>query len=99
MSSRRISRAGARSICANRRSFSRSRTGFARASGQGTPMTTEASALARPPGAVWTLARGNILPVGVVVLVVLVVWYVATVPMNWVVSQPKIDAAGGGLGN
>ncbi len=35
----------------------------------------------------------------IVCLVILVIWYIACVPMNWVVAEAKIDAAGGGLYN
>ncbi len=41
----------------------------------------------------------NVLPVSIVCLVILVAWYVAAIPMNAVVAQPKIDALGGGLVN
>jgi NitT/TauT family transport system permease protein len=43
--------------------------------------------------------EGNAFPVAVVCLVILVVWYIAAIPMNWVVTEPKIAAAGGGLSN
>jgi len=46
-----------------------------------------------------TLAHGSVLPVGVTVLIILIVWYVAAIPMNWVLSAPRIEAAGGGLAN
>jgi len=39
------------------------------------------------------------LPVAAVCLIILVVWYVAAIPMNWVITGPKIEAAGGGLSN
>jgi NitT/TauT family transport system permease protein len=42
---------------------------------------------------------GNALPVAVVCLFILVVWYIAAIPMNAVVTDPKIAAAGGGLAN
>jgi NitT/TauT family transport system permease protein len=35
----------------------------------------------------------------VVCLIILVIWYLAAIPMNAVVAQAKIEAAGGGLGN
>ena len=35
----------------------------------------------------------------VICLVILVVWYIAAIPMNWVVTAPKIAAAGGGTSN
>ena len=44
------------------------------------------------------LARDTF-PVAVIVLIVLVVWYLAAIPMNGVLSQPLIDAAGGGFMN
>jgi NitT/TauT family transport system permease protein len=43
--------------------------------------------------------EGSALPVAVVCLVILLVWYAAAIPMNWVVTEPKIAAAGGGLSN
>lgn len=42
---------------------------------------------------------GNAIPVAVICLVILVVWYLAAIPMNAVVTDPKIQAAGGGLAN
>jgi NitT/TauT family transport system permease protein len=39
------------------------------------------------------------LPVAVVCAVVLIVWYIACIPMNAVVAEPRIAAAGGGLAN
>jgi NitT/TauT family transport system permease protein len=44
-----------------------------------------------------TKPKGNTMPVAVVCLVLLVVWYLACVPMNAVVAETKITAAGGGL--
>ena len=41
----------------------------------------------------------NLIPVAVVCFVILILWYLAAIPMNAVVTQPKIDAAGGGLYN
>lgn len=43
--------------------------------------------------------KGNAFPVAVVCLVILAVWYIAAIPMNWVVTEAKIAAAGGGLSN
>jgi NitT/TauT family transport system permease protein len=43
--------------------------------------------------------NSNALPVTIVCLIILVIWYIACIPMNAVVAQPKIDAAGGGLAN
>ena len=43
--------------------------------------------------------RGQFIPVLTVCVVIIVLWYFAAVPMNAVVTQPKIDAAGGGLFN
>lgn len=43
--------------------------------------------------------EGHALPVAVICLLILLVWYIAAVPMNWVVTAPKIEAAGGGLAN
>jgi NitT/TauT family transport system permease protein len=43
--------------------------------------------------------EGTIIPVAVICLVILIVWYLAAIPMNWVVTGPKAEAAGGGLAN
>jgi NitT/TauT family transport system permease protein len=43
--------------------------------------------------------KGNAIPVLTVCLALLAIWYVAAVPVNAVVAQPRIDAAGGGLWN
>jgi NitT/TauT family transport system permease protein len=51
---------------------------------------SRAAALRRP---------GHALPVTLVVGVLLLVWYIATVPMNAIVADAKIAAAGGGLAN
>jgi NitT/TauT family transport system permease protein len=51
--------------------------------------------IARP----FSRSEGTALPVAVVCLVILVLWYIACIPMNWVVAEPKIAAAGGGLGD
>jgi NitT/TauT family transport system permease protein len=42
-------------------------------------------------------AKGNAMPVLVVCLVLLAIWYLACIPMNAVVAETKITAAGGGL--
>ena len=39
------------------------------------------------------------IPITTVCLAILIIWYIAAVPMNAVLAQPKIDAAGGGLAN
>ena len=44
-------------------------------------------------------ATGHAIPVAVICLVILVVWYLACIPMNAVVTEAKIAAAGGGLFN
>ncbi len=44
-----------------------------------------------------TRSNGSALPVLVICLALLVVWYLACIPMNAVVAAPKIEAAGGGL--
>ena len=44
-----------------------------------------------------TGSKGQAIPVLVVCLVLVVAWYLACIPMNAVVAQAKIDAAGGGL--
>jgi NitT/TauT family transport system permease protein len=51
------------------------------------------------PSLVAALASGSVLPVSVVAMVIVVIWYIATIPMNWVLTAPRIEAAGGGLGN
>ena len=43
--------------------------------------------------------EGHALPVAVVCLVILLLWYLAAIPMNWVLTGPKIEAAGGGFAN
>ena len=43
--------------------------------------------------------NNNFIPIIAVCLVIVVLWYLAAIPMNAVVTQPKIDAAGGGLYN
>jgi NitT/TauT family transport system permease protein len=43
--------------------------------------------------------NGSTIPVTIICLILLVVWYLAAIPMNAVVTQTKIDAAGGGLAN
>lgn len=43
--------------------------------------------------------QNSLLPVTVICLVILVAWYIAAIPMNWVVTEGKIAAAGGGLAN
>jgi len=54
----------------------------------------------RPPRTI-TLRRppGQAIPVAVVCAVIIAVWYLAAIPMNWVVTEPRIEAAGGGLAN
>jgi NitT/TauT family transport system permease protein len=42
-------------------------------------------------------SKGNATPVLVVCLALLIVWYLACIPMNAVVTETKITAAGGGL--
>jgi NitT/TauT family transport system permease protein len=54
-------------------------------------MRTEAAAPAKPEA-----GEGHVLPVVVVCAVIFVVWYLAAIPMNWVVTSAKIEAAGGG---
>ena len=56
---------------------------------------------AAPAIAAKPLARekGNAFPVTVVCLCILLAWYLAAIPMNWVITGPKIEAAGGGLSN
>jgi NitT/TauT family transport system permease protein len=44
-------------------------------------------------------SEGHAMPVAIICLVILAIWYLACIPMNWVITGPKIEAAGGGLGN
>jgi NitT/TauT family transport system permease protein len=44
-----------------------------------------------------TAGKGALMPVLTVCLVLLVVWYIACIPLNAVVAETKIKAAGGGL--
>lgn len=46
-----------------------------------------------------TEGRGQLVPVAAVCLVIILVWYVAAIPMNAVLTTPLIEAAGGGLWN
>jgi NitT/TauT family transport system permease protein len=55
------------------------------------------AATARRPSFAGALAGGHTFPVAAIVLIILVIWYLAAIPMNKVLSQPLIDAAGGGL--
>jgi NitT/TauT family transport system permease protein len=43
------------------------------------------------------IEQGRTGPVVVICLILVVVWYIACIPMNAVVAQSKIEAAGGGL--
>jgi NitT/TauT family transport system permease protein len=56
---------------------------------------TETVVLAKP------LARRfeNVGPVAAICAIIIVLWYVAAIPMNDVITGPKIEAAGGGLAN
>ena len=44
-------------------------------------------------------SEGQFVPVLTICLFILVIWYLAAIPMNWVVTEAKIEAAGGGLWN
>jgi NitT/TauT family transport system permease protein len=44
-------------------------------------------------------SEGPAVPVAVVCLIILIIWYLAAIPMNAVVAQAKIEAAGGGFQN
>src|SRR4029079_2882611 len=57
------------------------------------------AATAERPTFAGALAAGHAFPVAVVVLVVLLIWYLAAIPMNDVLTRPLIDAAGGGIMN
>ena len=41
-------------------------------------------------------AEGHAIPVAIICAVIVVIWYLACIPMNWVITAPKIEAAGGG---
>ncbi|MBI3674032.1 MAG: ABC transporter permease subunit, partial [Rhizobiales bacterium] len=43
--------------------------------------------------------KGHAMPVAVVVAVIVVIWYGAAIPMNAVLADPRIAAAGGGFYN
>jgi NitT/TauT family transport system permease protein len=43
--------------------------------------------------------ESDVVPVAVICAALLVIWYIAAVPMNLAMAQTKIDAAGGGLAN
>ncbi len=57
------------------------------------------AATASKPSVTGALAAGSALPVAIIVLITLVIWYLAAIPMNAVLSEPLIEAAGGGLAN
>ncbi len=46
--------------------------------------------------AVKSPAESHAIPVAIICAVIVAVWYLACIPMNWVITGPKIDAAGGG---
>ncbi len=46
-----------------------------------------------------TKPKGHFVPVLTISIVLIVVWYLAAIPMNDVIVGPKIEAAGGGLWN
>ena len=52
-----------------------------------------------PPSPAWRERMKDVIPIATVCIAILVFWYLAAIPMNAVVTQPKIDAAGGGLYN
>jgi NitT/TauT family transport system permease protein len=56
-------------------------------------------ATASRPSLPAALAAGSALPVAIIVLITIVIWYAAAIPMNKVLSEPLIGAAGGGLFN
>lgn len=45
------------------------------------------------------IEKGPLVPVASLCLLIAVAWYLAAIPMNWVITGPKIEAAGGGFGN
>ena len=52
----------------------------------------DAASIKAPP-------ESHAIPVAVICLIILVIWYFACIPMNAVVTEAKIEAAGGGLYN
>ncbi|WP_373502099.1 ABC transporter permease [Aestuariivirga sp.] len=58
-------------------------------------MAEAVAALPKPS----TAADGHFVPVLTICIVILIAWYIAAIPMNWVVTSPKIEAAGGGWRN
>ncbi len=46
-----------------------------------------------------TRRESHALPIATICLALLIIWYIAAIPMNSVIAQPRIDAAGGGLWN
>ena len=57
------------------------------------------AAAAPRPSFAGALFAGSVLPVTIIVLIIIAIWYLAAIPMNAVLSQPLIDQAGGGLLN
>ena len=51
------------------------------------------------PSLMRVMAGGSALPVAVITLAVLVIWYALTIPMNAIVAESLIKEAGGGLWN
>jgi NitT/TauT family transport system permease protein len=46
-----------------------------------------------------TVVPGHVIPVSVICLIIIVTWYIAAIPMNWVLAEARIEDAGGGLYN
>jgi NitT/TauT family transport system permease protein len=57
------------------------------------------AATASRPSVTGALFAGLGLPVAIIVLIIIAIWYLAAIPMNDVLSRPLIEAAGGGLYN
>src|SRR5687767_11681876 len=57
------------------------------------------AATASRPSVTGTLFAGFAVPVAIIVLIIIAIWYLAAIPMNDVLSRPLIEAAGGGLYN
>lgn len=57
------------------------------------------AATAERPTLAGALAAGHAFPIAAVMLVILLIWYLAAIPMNGVLTRPLIDAAGGGIMN
>jgi NitT/TauT family transport system permease protein len=57
------------------------------------------AATASRPSFAGAVFAGPALPVAIIVIIILAIWYLAAIPMNDVLSRPLIETAGGGLYN